>query len=219
MQVTPEYVAQLLRDPDGERNRRSYRRYQRPLGDDHIICCICGRELLIFGSHLRYAHSIDVAEYRRRFPDAPTVSSSEREVRRDLFADQRDRPGEAKYWTKQRIITAIRRWAAQREGRPPTKAQWWRAEGVAPFDRIPERPSVYTVVSRFGSWSAAIEAAGFEPRGRGAQPGQVQAHCKRGHPLIGPKADVYVRPDGYLDCRVCGRMRQEAYHRRKKAGT
>lgn len=207
--ITPGYVRQLLRDPEGLRNERSYRRYSRPLGEDPIICRLCGRRLRIFGSHLRWAHGIEVGEYRRRFPDAPTVADSEREVRQDLFADQRDRPGEAVYWTEQRIITAIRRWAAQRGGKPPTKAQWWRVESVPRWAHIPERPSVSTVVSRFGTWSAAIAAAGFEPRTRGRQPGAIKRRCKRGHPLHGPKADVYIRPDGYRECRICLRLRRQ----------
>lgn len=218
MGVSPSYVPMLLNDPTGEKRRATYRRGTRPLGEDHIVCQICGERLRIFGSHLRWAHNMDVREYRRRYPGAETISPSEREVRRALFSDRQGTPDEPQYWTRERVVSSIQRWAAQRGGRPPTKSQWWRPMKVeSPLRRARERPSVYAVVSAFGTWSAAIKAAGFQPRGRGAWPGAIQSKCKRGHTLHGPKADVYVRPDGYLDCRICGRQRQRAYYRRRKA--
>lgn len=51
------------------------------------------------------------------------------------------------------VVEAIRRWVAE-HGEVPSLTEW-RAAGV--------RPGVHTVYRRFGSWCAAVEAAGFTP--------------------------------------------------------
>lgn len=67
-------------------------------------------------------------------------------------------------WSREEIAEAIRRWTDQ-EGRPPTKDQWrptnerWRTE-------FPAWPTATIVVWAFGGWNAALEAAGYEGRGR-----------------------------------------------------
>lgn len=33
-------------------------------------------------------------------------------------------------------------------------------------------------------------------------------YCKRGHPMFGPDADIYLRPDGARVCRICKRIRE-----------
>jgi hypothetical protein len=71
------------------------------------------------------------------------------------------------------VLDAIRRWTS-RYGEPPATADWspsrarrrgqeWRAERYHGGDW----PSVSTVVRRFGTFTAAVEAAGLEPRPRG----------------------------------------------------
>lgn len=62
---------------------------------------------------------------------------------------------DGRYWPRERIIEAIRAWAAE-HGSPPT-VSLWRTAGET-------RPAVATVVYHFGSWNAAIRAAGLEPR-------------------------------------------------------
>lgn len=59
-------------------------------------------------------------------------------------------------WTKREIITAIRQWARE-HGQPPLNKEWKRPNGRG-------IPSTSSVVRTFGSWSAAIAAAGFVPR-------------------------------------------------------
>jgi len=62
-------------------------------------------------------------------------------------------------WSHERIVAAMQRWASE-HGAPPTSAQ---------FDRQPDRalwPSSAQVAARWGSFSAALEAAGFAPRRR-----------------------------------------------------
>lgn len=212
--VTAVYVEMLIADPEGERSRQRNRQAQ----PDAFACELCGARLAMMGCHLRFIHGMDVREYRERFPGAPTVSPNHSAIKRDQLADQRDRPGEDRYWTERRIITAIRRWAVQ-HGRAPTKAEWWRPTGAGAEGgwALGKRPSVWIVTQRFGSWNVAIEASGFEPRGRGMQPGFRKKKCRHGHPLVGPKAEVRVRKDGYRDCRVCMRRRQREYDQRRKA--
>jgi Homing endonuclease associated repeat len=63
-------------------------------------------------------------------------------------------------WDAERILTALRE-DAERRSRPPTLAEWERADP----DR--RRPTAETVKGVFGSWNAGLEAAGFAPRGPG----------------------------------------------------
>lgn len=60
---------------------------------------------------------------------------------------------EQRYWTSERIIKSIQRWASER-GQPPSARDWL----VFPHKGFPGVP---TVQREFGTWAAAIEAAGF----------------------------------------------------------
>lgn len=109
---------------------------------------------------------------------------------------------------KARIISAIRRFADE-HGRPPTCREWKRSER--------DHPSSTTVRDRFGSWSAAIEAAGFEPLKRG---GHTRPHCRRGHELT-PDNTYWFPKSGRRKCRTCSRetrRRRDALKRRGNAG-
>lgn len=68
---------------------------------------------------------------------------------------------EARYWTPERIIEAIRRWADEHDGEPPSATQWLNG------DRPDWAPTVFTVQYEFGTWNRGIEAAGFESVTRG----------------------------------------------------
>jgi hypothetical protein len=68
-------------------------------------------------------------------------------------------------WTPETIIYAIRLWHRQHRNAPFTRN--WEAAG----ENHPSRP---TVVRVFGSWNAAIHAAGLTPRPRG------RPACSRG---------------------------------------
>jgi hypothetical protein len=71
-------------------------------------------------------------------------------------------------WTRDRIIERIQTWAAT-YGRPPAVADWSSAHArKSPTLRRPpltpgDWPSLQIVQRRFGSWSAAIVAAGHTP--------------------------------------------------------
>ena len=58
-----------------------------------------------------------------------------------------------------KLVALIQIWARE-HGAPPRAADWMNVKGT-------RWPSYLTVVRAFGSWDAGIEAAGFEPRGRG----------------------------------------------------
>lgn len=65
-------------------------------------------------------------------------------------------------WTREKIIDAIAAHVLE-HGETPTANGWANASDT--------HPGQSTVIQRFGSWKAAIVAAGFEPRARGGQQG------------------------------------------------
>jgi hypothetical protein len=68
---------------------------------------------------------------------------------------------ENRHWTQERIIDAIKRFAAE-HGRPPVAPEWLYGSHGKNGDGY---PYATTVLNEFGSWANAIEAAGF-PRPR-----------------------------------------------------
>lgn len=73
----------------------------------------------------------------------------------------------ARYWTAERIVDAIQRFAAL-HGRPPSAREWIRVDRAGGY---PNRGSIYMSSAKRGSpfptWAAAIEAAGFPRPQRG----------------------------------------------------
>jgi hypothetical protein len=76
-----------------------------------------------------------------------------------------------RYWTKGRIIAAIKAWA-EIHGEPPTASEWNPKDRLAPAwtrkrkAETPGRwPALRVVQGAFGSWATAIETAGY-PRPR-----------------------------------------------------
>lgn len=64
-------------------------------------------------------------------------------------------------WTHDMIVYAINLWY-RKHNRTPLASEW-EAAGE-------NHPSRQTVMRFFGSWNAAMKAAGFQPRPRGKQP-------------------------------------------------
>jgi len=124
-------------------------------------------------------------------------------------------------WTQQRVLDAIRAWAAE-TGSPPI-CEDWRSERRGPPTAAhakwecerPRWPSVTTVRSYCGSWSGALEQAGFPapPALEGTCRERIQAAQRmagEGHGVafIAEQLGVtrttvqrYLRPDY---CRACG---------------
>jgi hypothetical protein len=83
-------------------------------------------------------------------------------------------PIAARIWTHDTIINAIQLYA-HRYGHPPSATDWNPAHARAVgrddwadrFYKDGDYPYVPIVQGRFGTWNAAIAAAGFTPRGRG----------------------------------------------------
>lgn len=66
-----------------------------------------------------------------------------------------------RYWTRERVIDAIQRFARE-NGRPPYATDWSHAPGAGyPFASQVYRGSRSQKNSPFASWADAIEAAGF----------------------------------------------------------
>jgi len=61
-------------------------------------------------------------------------------------------------YTDEELLDALREYAADHDGRPPTIAE--------ANDPSRELPVAQTFINRFGGWNAAVEAAGFAPRNR-----------------------------------------------------
>ena len=76
-------------------------------------------------------------------------------------------------WPPPRVVERLQSWAHE-HGRPPTLEEWRRA-GT-------RHPSAATVRRLFGSWNAALVAAGFEmrPPGVPVEPRSVtHARCEK----------------------------------------
>jgi hypothetical protein len=77
-----------------------------------------------------------------------------------------------KIWTREAVVSAMREWAAL-YGEPPAEPDWnpHRADDLGDPDRANRFRLAYgrwpwfnTVFRAWGSWNAALVAAGFEPR-------------------------------------------------------
>jgi Homing endonuclease associated repeat len=146
--------------------------------------------------------STHYAEWKRR-KDGRNVRSSPEyaAIRRDILIDRFGEP----YWTRERIIAAIQRWA-KRTGKPPTCDQWarplpGRTSSFGPASK--SRPSAAMVKKVFGTWNEAMKAAGFPPRPAHAVVGRPKkTHCKHGHEWT--PANTRTR-EGVRHCRTCDR--------------
>jgi Homing endonuclease associated repeat len=160
-----------------------------------ITCLICGRRLHNLASHLPRVHGIDSHEYLRRNPGAPLVSEHLRLALSDITLDRHGEP----HWTRERIVIALKAWT-RKNGRQPTADDWRRPRGARNrFDPLwtpGSRPDQSVVQRVFGSWNAAMLAAGLDPR---RPSGSRQTHCRRGH-AYGPND---WNSNGRHRCRTC----------------
>lgn len=114
---------------------------------------------------------------------------------------------DAIYWTKERIIAALKR-EARSKGRSPIANEWKVATGQlsgpkvvgAPPGNRATRPSGSHVARVFGTWNLALEAAGLPVREPNTK---KKARCSRGH--LFTLENTYVYPNGVRQCRRCHR--------------
>lgn len=147
--LSESYVYELINDPTGEAKRQRKRDYRRR---NTRPCPRCGHEM-------------------------PGRNDTQRDRGRTRVC--------ASCWNEEHaisdedILDAIR-WWHDRYGEPPTSRDWGNSGSRTPISRlqqerlddarsIRELPSVTAVTSHFGSWPAAIEAAGLTPRVRTPQ--------------------------------------------------
>jgi HNH endonuclease len=92
-------------------------------------------------------------------------------------------------WTREEIVVAIQRWAEQ-YGEPPAYTDWPRSTQA--------HPMANTVIKVFGSWRAALRAAGYD-KSRRRRPGPPRDHDSRGRylPFAGraPRRDDVAQSD------------------------
>jgi hypothetical protein len=123
---------------------------------DLVVCEECGgRFHLIAGNHLKFVHGITTAEYRRRHPGAATISDNYRAFKWGELVHNRLRPVPV---SDERMLDLLQA-EARKLGRSPTAREWDRRQR----GRL-TIPSSDAMIGRFGSWSAALEAAGLQSR-------------------------------------------------------
>lgn len=88
-----------------------------------------------------------------------------------------------RFWTPERIIQAIQEWNRE-HGRPPIAPEW-----VTPGARVGQIAPVSTVQREFGSWRAAIQAAGFDGLGPGKYERTPEWRARLGERSRGPKPE------------------------------
>jgi hypothetical protein len=105
-----------------------------------------------------------------------------------------------KVWTRDEIVAAVTRWADTHGGVPPVASDWntTMARDRGKPERGDEFPVTNTVRTTFGTWNAAIRAAGFdafEPGhyGREGEDPEVLAECAR------------LYREGWSTCRLADR--------------
>lgn len=134
------------------------------LSGEGVVCAVrgCGVRRDLLARHLRADHGLSVAEYRLRYPGAPTISENLRAAKRDIWVDQN---GPVK-WTCQAMIGAVQAYAC-RLGRVPTTGDW----DARPRRRGTVRsfPPTSKIITAFGTWDGAMAACGF-----------VRCSCGRG---------------------------------------
>jgi hypothetical protein len=203
------------REQEYERQRPNRRDYQREY--DHTRrrvqnlqsawpCPVpeCGKMLARGGRHFVTRHGMTAKEVRARY--GPTANPAETHLRREELAEwmtTRD-----VWWTDEAILDAIRAYA-KRNGHPPTKNGWDKA--------AKGRPCAATVMAHFGSWNAALSAAGF-PQRKAVSPGyeRTQAYRRRMSKII--KAHPPSQPR--FRCGNCSRISTGAglFHHQKVTG-
>jgi HNH endonuclease len=104
---------------------------------------------------------------------AEAASERVAEAKREIVQErQNGRP--AGYWTHDRILEAIVRWAELHDGKPPVSTEWNRAND--------DYPTSFVVKREFGSWARAIEQAGFDKPTRGGRKRSATATAPRTKP-------------------------------------
>jgi hypothetical protein len=157
----------------------------------------------------RFAAELGRAPTRDEYPDARRAGYHFGSWGEALAAAGLEPAPPRARWDAEAVVAALRA-DAELRGRPPTLAEWRRADP----DR--RRPTAGTACRAFGgSWNRAVRAAGFEPRPPHRPPGgrgfgrPKKTRCIRGHSLADGDPNVAVRKNGLRHCRECARAGQK----------
>lgn len=205
MGVNRTTLSSWLEDPDGTKQKERRKRYAG-------TCVDCGKPT--DGSNGAGASSERCDACHRKYQQT------------DEYRIQHT------YWTEERIIAAMHWWTAA-YGAPPATNDWnphmarhylhdeERADRAKKLIADRRVPWFTIAVRHFGSWNAALVAAGYEPRvahgGGGNQLRRREAtsrtHCVHGHEFTPENTRIDVST-GYRVCRTCAaRRKREYYHR------
>lgn len=180
------------------------RRLQRIWKPGELVdCALCGRRYRSLAGHTLAAHGIRLREYAKCFP-GETMHRDIRLVARDHLLDRGSKIGDHRvlYWTRDRIIARIRL-VYKKKGRAPTSTEWGRRS------RGRGNPRATTVYGIFGSWNAALDAAGV-PRTVGLPTLRERKKCSRGHAL--------TPENGRRVCKKCKNASGRARRSQRMAG-
>lgn len=116
---------------------------------DHCVCALCGEEMQVLHGHLWAKHGISEREYCRKFPNESTMSD---QMRAEKTGALRQPPHWEPVWSREYLIDYL---IYKHE----------RGEDLSPWTVYRSEPAVHANTKKyFGSYRAAIEAAGIDYR-------------------------------------------------------
>ena len=116
---------------------------------DHCVCALCGEKLLVLSSHLWAKHGITKEKYCPKFPNESTMAEQMRAEKTDSL---RRPPHWEPVWSREYLVDYL---IYKHE----------RGEDLSPWTFYRTEPAVHANTKKyFGSYRAAIEAAGIDYR-------------------------------------------------------
>ncbi len=116
---------------------------------DHCVCALCGEELLVLSGHLSAKHGITEKQYCKKFPNESTMSE---QMRAEKTLSLRRPPHWEPVWSREYLIDYL---IYKHE----------RGEDLSPWTLYRNEPAVHANTKKyFGSYRAAVEAAGIDYR-------------------------------------------------------
>jgi hypothetical protein len=116
---------------------------------DHCVCALCGEELLVLNGHLLAKHGLNEEQYCRKYPNETTMADKMRAAKTGAL---RRAPHWERLWSREYLIDYL---IYKHE----------RGEDLSPWTLYRREPAVHANAKKyFGSYRAAIEAAGIDYR-------------------------------------------------------